>query len=100
MLVASDTVEEHEQHLEILFSRLSQYGVIINPAKGEVGTSSVTFLGHVVDEQNPAASQQGDTILSGTRHAVQAHIIPRAHQLLSPFHPSLCRHCPTTYRPS
>ena len=48
----SDTVEEHEQHLKILFSRLSQYGVIINPAKCEFGTSSLTFLGHVVDEDS------------------------------------------------
>ena len=49
LLVASDTAEEHEQHLEILFSRLSQYGVIINPIKCEFGVSSLTFLGHVIN---------------------------------------------------
>ena len=48
--IASETMEEHEQHLQILFARLSQFGVIINPAKCKFGTTSLTFLGHVVDQ--------------------------------------------------
>ena len=37
ILVASETMEKHEQHLQILFTRLSRYGVIINPAKCQFG---------------------------------------------------------------
>ena len=50
ILVASETMEKHEQHLQILFTRLSRYGVIINPAKCQFGASSLTFLGHTVND--------------------------------------------------
>ena len=50
LLIASETPEEHTQHLQLLFARLSKYGVVINPAKCEFGASSLTFLGHIVDE--------------------------------------------------
>lgn len=48
ILVASTTDEEHRQHLQQLFQRLREFGVLINPAKCTLGTSSVTFLGHYV----------------------------------------------------
>ena len=50
LLVSSTSMEEHEQHLQLLFQRLSEYGIIINPAKCVFGVSSLTFLGHIVDE--------------------------------------------------
>ena len=50
LLIASTTAEEHDRHLRALFARLSQYGIIINPAKCVFGVSTLTFLGHVVDE--------------------------------------------------
>ena len=50
LLVSSSSMEEHEHHLRQLFNRLSQYGIVINPAKCVFGVSSLTFLGHVVDE--------------------------------------------------
>ena len=50
LLVASDTEDEHESHLRQLFNRLQEYGIIINPLKCLFGVSSLTFLGHVVDE--------------------------------------------------
>ena len=33
ILVASSSEEEHLKHLQILFQRLQEYGVVINPAK-------------------------------------------------------------------
>ena len=50
LLIASETPEEHEHHLRTLFTRLSEYGVIINPKKCIFGVSSMDFLGHHVDE--------------------------------------------------
>ena len=49
-LLPAPHYEEHKQHLELLFARLAQYGVVINPAKCEFGASSLTFQGHTVDE--------------------------------------------------
>ena len=50
LLIASTDDDEHEAHLRLLFERLQRYGIVINPAKCEFGVSSLTFLGHVVNQ--------------------------------------------------
>ena len=50
VLVASRTPDEHDHHLRTLFARFAEYGIVINPAKCQFGVSSLTFLGHVVDD--------------------------------------------------
>ena len=44
--MASTSEAEHLSHLRLLFSRLQQHGLIINPAKCQFGLSSMDFLGH------------------------------------------------------
>jgi len=51
ILVASNSVEEHEKHLEELFSRLDSYGIQLNPAKCILGASQVKFLGYLVSAE-------------------------------------------------
>ncbi|XP_011700955.1 PREDICTED: uncharacterized protein LOC105457789 [Wasmannia auropunctata] len=51
ILIASKTEEEHLEHLRILFERLNEYGVVINPAKSVFGRSQVTFLGYLVNSE-------------------------------------------------
>ncbi|KAF2347402.1 Reverse transcriptase domain, partial [Trinorchestia longiramus] len=46
VLIASNTPEQHREHLTILFKRLSTHGLLINPAKCEFGKSSLKYLGH------------------------------------------------------
>ena len=48
ILVASNTPEEHDQHLQILFTCLSQYVLVINPDKCKFVDSTLDFLGHCV----------------------------------------------------
>ena len=50
LLIASSSAVEHEVHLRTLFDRLTKYGVVINTSKCQFGVSSLTFLGHLVDE--------------------------------------------------
>ena len=50
LLIASDTPEEHAEHLRTLFTRLSEYGVVINPSKCVFGVDNLNFLGHHVDK--------------------------------------------------
>ena len=59
ILVASKSPEEHQHHLEILFKRLVEYGIVIKPSKCEFGKKAVKFLGHQVDTQGirPIAEQ-------------------------------------------
>lgn len=51
ILVASASADDHLTHLRQLFGRLSEHGLIINPAKCEFGQSAITFLGHHVTPQ-------------------------------------------------
>eukprot|EP00794_Sanderia_malayensis_P020726 gene20726-biopygen17108 len=46
LLIASASEAEHLQHIDLLFTRLSEFGVVINPAKCVFGSSSLEFLGH------------------------------------------------------
>lgn len=48
ILVASRTADEHRQHLDILFAKLSEHGLIINPTKCNFGVSELKFLGYLV----------------------------------------------------
>ncbi|KAJ8415097.1 hypothetical protein AAFF_G00007950 [Aldrovandia affinis] len=46
ILVASECKADHLSHLRTLFERLSQHGLIVNPAKCQFGLPSIDFLGH------------------------------------------------------
>lgn len=50
MLISSDSESEHLQHLEILFARFKDYGVVINIDKCQFRKKEVRFLGHKVSE--------------------------------------------------
>ena len=49
ILIASTNQEEHKQHLQQVFTRLSSYRIITNPEKCEFGVSQLHFLRHNVD---------------------------------------------------
>ncbi|KAJ2937197.1 hypothetical protein O0L34_g18956 [Tuta absoluta] len=51
ILVYSKDHTEHAEHLRILFGRLNEYGVVINPAKCVFGAEEVSFLGYRVTAQ-------------------------------------------------
>lgn len=48
ILVASESREQHKQHLEVVFKRFKDYGVIVNVSKCEFGKDSINFLGHTI----------------------------------------------------
>ena len=48
LLIASSSESEHIHHLDLLFQRLSHYGIVINPTKCTFSVPSLDFLGHHV----------------------------------------------------
>lgn len=51
LLVFSSTEQQHEQHLQQLFSRLQEYGLVVNAKKCIFGVPELEFLGfHVSSE--------------------------------------------------
>ena len=49
LLIASTSPEEHIHHLRLIFERLRDHGIVINPQKCHFGEVSLDFLGHHVD---------------------------------------------------
>ena len=49
VLIARDTPETHLQHLRLVFSRLEEHGIVINPHKCLFGVKELDFLGHHID---------------------------------------------------
>ncbi|KAJ1518995.1 hypothetical protein ONE63_011376 [Megalurothrips usitatus] len=51
VLVFSKNEDEHRQHLRSLFSRLAEYGIIVNAEKTVLGQPEVRFLGILVSSR-------------------------------------------------
>ncbi|CAH8473529.1 unnamed protein product [Schistosoma mattheei] len=51
VLIASSSIEEHTQHVQILFERFKKHGVVINPSKCIFAVPALEFLGHYIDSQ-------------------------------------------------
>ena len=51
ILIASTSREEHQAHLKQVLQRLSDHGIVINPAKCVLGVPELDFLGHRVSAQ-------------------------------------------------
>lgn len=51
VLIASSSPEEHKQHLQQVFQRLSDYGILINPSTCLFGVDQLEFLGHHVSSE-------------------------------------------------
>ena len=51
ILVASESQEEHREHLRAVLQRLEEHGLVLNKEKCVFGASSVDYLGHVVSAE-------------------------------------------------
>lgn len=56
--IASENMEQHEQHIRKVFERLRQYDIKINLAKCNIGKEEVTFLGHTVSNKGIAPTKE------------------------------------------
>ena len=68
ILVASANEEQHRSHLRLLFQRLAQNGLLLNPAKCQFGRSEIDFLGYRISPAGIAPlSAKVDAILQFPR---------------------------------
>ena len=49
IIIISESPDEHKKHLEAVFRRLQDHGLIINSAKCQLGQPEVIFLGYVIN---------------------------------------------------
>ena len=78
ILVASNTVEEHEVHLEQILKRLQQHGLVLHLEKCVFFATSVEFLGQHV-------SAEGISPLGACVAAIAAHPNPSTKSQLMSF---------------
>lgn len=57
ILIASSTMEEHENHLKIVFQRLKNFSLRINVDKCVLGVNKIELLGYLVDSQGIKPTQ-------------------------------------------
>lgn len=96
-------MEEHLAHLQSLFIRLSQHGLIINPTKFQFGLTAIDFLGHWITSEGvvPLPSKVDAITEFPTPHTTKAlqeflgmvhfyhHFIPLAAALVHFLHKAL-----------
>ena len=51
ILVFSETISDHHNHLQAVLDLLQQNGLVVRPDKCIFGASSISFLGHRIDRQ-------------------------------------------------
>ncbi len=78
ILIASTNEEEHLQHLEEVFRRLDEHGLVVNSDKCSFGRAEVSFLGHMVHGQ-------GVRPLQAKARAVTDYPQPRTRRQLRRF---------------
>uniref|UniRef100_A0A5S6QTC1 RNA-directed DNA polymerase n=1 Tax=Trichuris muris TaxID=70415 RepID=A0A5S6QTC1_TRIMR len=82
ILVASKTEQEHDDHLELLFQRLTQYGVRLNPDKSAYDrsrkkwTSSSVSLRRLASENCDVSSAPFERLLSSQPDKQVIHFSP------------------------
>jgi hypothetical protein len=65
LIIASHTLEEHQEHLRQIFAILQKNSLQIKPAKCVFATTPVEFLGHRVDQHGVRLLQQHVQAISG-----------------------------------
>lgn len=50
VIIASESVDQHKEHLDKVFERFSQFGISINLSKCCFGSSKIEYLGHEVSK--------------------------------------------------
>ena len=58
ILVYGKDTEEHDSRLKLVLAKIRSAGLTLNPSKCEFMKSSITFLGHVINEKGISADPQ------------------------------------------
>ncbi|KAJ8416451.1 hypothetical protein AAFF_G00357390 [Aldrovandia affinis] len=94
--IISVSREQHLTHLRFLFDRLSQHGLIINPAKCQFGLSTLDFLGHRIAPDD-LSSDRGSQFTSELWAEVARALGVRLHHTTA-FHPQANGLCERFHR--
>ncbi|KAK9738238.1 Reverse transcriptase (RNA-dependent DNA polymerase) [Popillia japonica] len=96
IIVFSDTPEEHQRHLRLVFERLSQHGLRLSLDKCKFASGSLDYLGHVVTSTGNQPQTAHVSAIANAEVPEGAQAGPRGRQLVTRLHPGVFRvTCPT-----
>lgn len=63
ILIASNSEEEHKDHLHLVLQRLQKFGLTINVQKSVIGEKTVKFLGYNISEKGTIPDEERVTVI-------------------------------------
>lgn len=78
IIIFSDTLEDHQRHLRLVFERLSQHGLRLNLQKCHFISNHLDYLGHVV-------TAHGNHPQTCHVEAIQSALVPKTRKALRGF---------------
>ena len=96
ILIFSDDLEQHLEHLEIIFQRLDKYGLTINNVKSKFCKSDVEFLGFQISQQGIQPTEQRTQYF---RDLKKPNTVMALRKVLGIFFVllTICKRCSRTY---
>lgn len=86
ILIASHDADEHRDHLNQVFHRLSEYGLTINPAKCVLGSTTIEFLSHEISSDGISPSKQRVDAIVNFPVPTSAKLVQRFLGMLNYYH--------------
>ena len=80
VIVFSETLQDHTEHLRAVFDRIRRTGLQLNPSKCKILCEDVEYLGHIV---TPHGLQPNNRNLEAVRSFPQPSNLRQLHQFLS-----------------
>lgn len=84
--IASNSIDEHKQHLRTIFERFREYGLMINLSKCNFGKSTVKFLGHLVSSSGISPLPEKVTVIQEYARPTVAKDLRRFIAIISFYH--------------
>ena len=65
LLTASNSLEKHYQHVQMVFRHLDEYVVVINPSKCRLSQAEIKFLGHLIRKEGIRPLSSNIDVING-----------------------------------
>ena len=96
IVIFSKNLDEHKEHLQLVLSRLAEYGLQIKPEKCKFAKSEIKLLGYILNEKGIKANPEKTAAIAKMPPPKQSNaslgtILFRDGRVLQAMHPELCR---------
>ena len=94
IVIFSKNLDEHIEHLQLVLSRLAEYGLQIKPEKCKFAKSEIKLLGYILNEKGIKANPEKTAAIAKMpppQNSQTGTILFRDGRVLQAMYPELCR---------